>query len=201
MKNNNLLSSLFLVLIIFGMMGACNQDYAPRPKEYPAIELPAHTYQMYNGGLCPFTFEYHSIAQIERDSEIAQWKPETDCWMNIVYPKYNATIYLSYKPIVGEYTLESLRNDAHRLTYEHAVRADFIEPKVIETQNQVFGLIYNVGGDAASATQFFVTDTSKHWLRGALYFHSSPNADSLAPVIHYIDEDILHMIGTLHWAN
>lgn len=199
MSNQNV-CYLFLLLSAFSIV-ACNQDYTPRPKEYPKIDLPAHSYQVYDGHFCPFTFEYHQAAMVERDTAIIQWKPETDCWMNIRYPDLNATIYLSYRPVVGEYTLQSLRDEAHRLTYEHAQRADYIEPDIIQTENQVFGLIYNVGGDAASATQFFVTDTSRYWLRGALYFKTSPNADSLAPVIDYINRDILRLIGSLEWVD
>lgn len=193
--------SLFsLVLIVLLIAAGCNQDYTPKPKEYPFIPLPEQVYKEPETDLpCPFAVEINQASVIERDTAIIEWKPESDCWMNIAYPNYNATIYLSYRPLAAGYSLTELRDEAHRLTFEHSQRADYIEPEIFHTDHNAVGLVYNVGGDAASATQFFVTDTTQHWLRGALYFRTNPNADSLAPVIDYINRDIEHLIGSLRW--
>jgi gliding motility-associated lipoprotein GldD len=164
------------------------------------LEVPAvHHYQRYRDAACPFSFEYSTLARIERDSQWISSEPGNDCWLNIVYPDYDATIYLSYKTPEEDYNLLKLRNEAHRLTYEHAKRADYIEPQLITAPNQIYALVYNVGGAAASPTQFFVTDTVNHWLRGALYFKTSPNPDSLEPLINYIDEDIGRLIRSIRW--
>lgn len=178
----------------------CSNSYTPKPKDYPHINLPAHEYAVYQSPSCPFTIEMSVHATIQRDEKDSLYKPEDDCWFNIHYPELAATIYLSYKSLGGDYTLAKLKNDAHRLTFKHTEKADFIQPAFLETPFNVFGLVYNVGGDAASATQFYATDTMHHWLRGALYFKTTPNADSLAPVIKYINQDIKHMIESLRWT-
>ena len=184
-----------LLLVVY----ACEPDYAPRPKEYPFIPIPEPAYQTFTADNCPFTFEQSAYSEVFRDSQIFAFKPGNDCWVNLHYPDYDATIYLSYKELSADYTLQQLKNDAHELTYKHTQKADVIEPVFYETPFNVFGLVYNVGGDAASATQFFVTDTVSHWLRGSLYFRTTPNADSLAPVIDFINHDIEHLIETLQW--
>ncbi len=195
-------NKLFLILAALGSLvwASCSQEYSPRGKGYPWLEVPeGHNYQRFQDAGCPFTFEYNTIARVERDSQLMLSEPESDCWLNIVYPDYDATIYLSYKTPEEDYNLLKLRNEAHKLTYEHAKRANYIEPLVITAPGQIYGLVYNVGGAAASPTQFFVTDTVRHWLRGALYFKTSPNPDSLEPLIKYIDEDIGHLIRSIVW--
>jgi gliding motility-associated lipoprotein GldD len=197
-SRSNLFFLVFSVMMVSLLYG-CADDYSPRPKDYPYIELLPKEYKAFTPENCPFTFEYPVRSKIVMDTLSQINKPETDCWFNIFYPAFNATIYLSYKDVVGDYSLEKLRDDAHRLTYEHVSKAAYIEPNIIETPHHVFSVVYEVGGDAASATQFFITDTTSHWLRGSLYFRTIPNADSLAPVVKYINQDILHLIQTLRW--
>ena len=194
--NLAIIPAFFLLLLV-----ACTAEYSPKPKEYPHIELPARQYERDETAQCPFTFERHANALVYRDTQVFDFKPDRDCWLNIVYPDYGATIYLSYKNLQAGYSVEQLREDAYRLTYQHTRRADYIEPYFVEGDAQVFGVVYDVGGDAASATQFFLTDTLHHWLRGALYFNVTPNFDSLAPVIRYINDDIIHLIETLQWTD
>jgi gliding motility-associated lipoprotein GldD len=56
-----------------------------------------------------------------------------------------------------------------------------------------------VEGNAATSRQFYVTDSVHHFLRGALYFNSAPNADSLSIVNDFLETDMRHMIETLKW--
>ncbi|WP_443657968.1 gliding motility lipoprotein GldD [Chitinophaga sedimenti] len=119
--------------------------------------------------------------------------------MNLEIPEFNSKIYLSYKTIGGKNNLDQLVNDAFRLTYKHTYKAEYINERDITTENRVYGLYYDVGGNAASAKQFFVTDSTHHFLRGALYFYAPPNADSLAPVVQFLQADMEHLVGTLKW--
>jgi gliding motility-associated lipoprotein GldD len=119
--------------------------------------------------------------------------------MNITFPEYNAAVYLSYKEINAKHNLSKLIEDAHTLTYRHSIKADYIDEGTIKSRNNVYGLYYDVGGNAASNIQFFVTDSVKNFIRGSLYFNNEPNADSLAPVINFVRKDIEHMISTLKW--
>lgn len=201
MRSKNRIKFFLMIALLATLTWvSCSQEYSPRGKGYPYLEVPKeHSYQRFKDEKCPFSFEFNTISRVERDSQLIVNEPKSDCWLNIVYPDYNATIYLSYKTPEKNYNLLKLRNEAHKLTYEHAKRADFIDPQLITAPNQVYGLIYNVGGAAASPTQFFVTDTIHHWLRGALYFHSAPNPDSLEPLIKYINVDIEHLIRSISW--
>jgi len=192
----NVVVPAVLALFLF----SCKQDYTPRGRDFPVMQIPEdHSYLGYENPECPFSFEYNRLAQIERDTQLLENQPENECWLNIVYPRYNATIYLSYKTPEEDYNLLKLKNEAHKLTYEHAKRANFIEPKIMTAPGDIYAVIYNVGGAAASPTQFYVTDTVRHWLRGALYFKTSPNPDSLRPLIQYVDEDIDHLIRSIRW--
>ena len=68
-----------------------------------------------------------------------------------------------------------------------------------DKEKSVYGVLYEIKGNAASSVQFYATDSTKHFLRGALYFNTVPNKDSLAPAIQFVEEDIIHLIETLSW--
>lgn len=106
---------------------------------------------------------------------------------------------MSYKVVGQQNSLDKLINDAFKLTYKHTLKADGIAEEDINTPNNVHGLFYEVGGNAASAKQFYVTDSICHYLRGALYFYAPPNADSLAPMQKFLQEDMWHLVNTLKW--
>lgn len=125
-------------------------------------------------------------------------KEKKECWFNLVYPRYKTQIHLTYKRLDGN--LRKFVRQSHKLAYEHQVKARNIRPESIRyDSNRVYGTKYRIEGNAASNLQFFVTDSSKHFLRGSLYFMTEPNADSLRPVIEHIDKDIDHMMRTFRW--
>ena len=97
-------------------------------------------------------------------------------------------------------TLDKLIKDSYKLTFKHTVKADYIDETIIRSENKnVSGILYDVGGNAASAVQFYVTDSTTHFLRGSLYFYAPPNADSIAPSVAYFRNDVIHLIETLKW--
>tara|TARA_R110001583_G_scaffold15005_5_gene62180 strand:- start:13860 stop:14363 length:504 start_codon:yes stop_codon:yes gene_type:complete len=165
----------------------------PKPKGYFRIEFPEKKYEIWNENY-PFSFEYFKGAQVVKDkSRLAE-----EYWLNVEYPKYNATLHLSYKEVSEN--LEKYLEDSHRLVYKHAIKADAIDgTNYIDEQQNVYGLVYRIQGNAASSVQFIATDSLKHFLRGSLYFNNHPNSDSLAPVIKYIDKDIVHLMESLKW--
>ena len=120
------------------------------------------------------------------------------CWFNIEFPDYKGKLHLSYMDV--SHNLKLLTDDAHKLAYKHSVKADAIEERLwINDEKNVYGIIYLISGDAASSVQFFVTDSLNHYLRGSLYFDAQPDKDSLAPVINFFRDDIVHLIETLEW--
>lgn len=190
---------LFFFCIILGAT-ACEQVYTPKPRGYFNISFPKREYRVFDKPGYPYTFEYPVYAQITQDSMFFGETPENPYWINVEFPSLNGKIYMSYKEI-GKHdnTLEKLVNDAFKMTYKHTYKADYIDEKDIHTPNGVNGLFYEVGGNAASAKQFFATDSGSHFLRGALYFDATPNADSLAPVHKFLQDDMLHLVETLKW--
>jgi gliding motility-associated lipoprotein GldD len=181
---------IFAALILISI-GACKQNYTPKPKGYFRIALPAEEYQNLQTN-CPYTFEYN---------QVAKWVPKEKCWANIKYPSLRATVQLTYKS-VNDTNLNQLIADGHRLAYEHTVKAAGIEENLIYDDSAlVYGLLYRLQGDAATTTQFFVTDSTRHFLRGVVYFYAIPNADSLQPVSDFMAQEMLHLVNTLEWQN
>ena len=64
---------------------------------------------------------------------------------------------------------------------------------------KVYGIWFPLEGSVASPYQFFVTDSVEHYMRGSLYFNTSPNPDSMAPVIEFVKEDLEKMLETFEW--
>jgi len=186
--------TLVLLLIPAILFTACSEDEVhPKPRGFFRIELPAKKFVSFNPEGCPFKFEIPDYAIAIKDSNsVAE-----PCWYYLVMPKLNAQLYLTYKPLNGD--VDKYLEDTHTLVYKHTSRASSIDEQVIQFKPGVSGVIYTLGGDAASATQFFVTDSNKHFLRGALYFNSVPNADSLAPVQKYLRDDIVEMLKSFEW--
>ncbi|HRW20955.1 MAG TPA: gliding motility lipoprotein GldD [Bacteroidales bacterium] len=182
---------LMLLLISSLILGSCNKNKpSPKPYVYFRIDLPEKEYQEYEGE-CPYSFEYPVYSYLYADST-------ESCWLNIYYPYHKATIYLTYKDV--ENNFRSHMEDSREFVYKHTVKADAISETFYEDYDkQVYGILYDIKGDAASSVQFFVTDSTQHFLRGALYFEFRPNTDSLAPVITSIREDIVHIFESLTW--
>lgn len=192
---------LFSVFIFLSAVFiSCHTDNTPKPESYPRIYFPEMKELMtYSDENCPFTFQLPNYYIINKNITFFNEVPEDPCWLNLICNDLNATIYLSYKELDQQQKLQQLIEDAYKLTYKHSSRADFIQPQEIENEFGVHGLIYYVGGDAASNFQFFVTDTTTNFVRGALYFNNRPNADSLKPVIQFMVNDIQGMLSTWKW--
>jgi gliding motility-associated lipoprotein GldD len=178
----------------------CNSTYTPKPKGYFRITFPQHQYRSFDRPDFPYSFEYPTYAEITRDTAFFGDKPENPYWINIDFPQFRARMYISYKQIAG-HNFDKLRDDAFKMTYEHTYKATNIDESAFTTPLGVSGIFFNVSGNAATANQFFVSDSVKHFLRGALYFDSTPNEDSLAVVNQFLRQDMKHLINTLRWKN
>jgi gliding motility-associated lipoprotein GldD len=183
------------VIITLLSLVCCKRHYTPKPAGYLRIDFPEKTYRLYDS-TCPFSFEYPVYGKITKDtSRIAE-----PCWINIEFPHFGGKIHISYKTV--NKNLNTYIEDSRTLAYKHTVKADAIsEILYSDEERKVYGLLYDIKGDAASNVQFYLTDSTKHFLRGSLYFNVQPNADSLAPVIDFIRDDIVHLVETLKWKN
>jgi len=187
---------LFVSLVI---IISCNSGYSPKPRGYYRIDFPAHDYQLFDKPGFPYSFEYPVYGSIVRDTAFFGDKPENPYWINIDFPRFHARIYISYKRVEGNF--DKLRDDAYKMTYKHTYKASSIEDSLISTKSGSHGIFFNVGGNAATAKQFFITDSNRHFIRGALYFDTTPNADSLGIVNDFLQVDMNHLINTLKWKN
>ena len=177
---------------------ACNSGYTVKRKGFFAIDFPKHEYQVYDKPGFPYTFEYPVYAKVVQDSTFFEATPENPYWINVDFPRFNAKIYISYKEI-GKNRFDDLVKDAFTLTYKNTPKATEIRDSLMRTKMGITGIFFHVGGEAATAKQFFVSDSVKHFLRGALYFDATPNEDSLSVVNDFIQADMNHLINTLKW--
>jgi gliding motility-associated lipoprotein GldD len=183
------------VTIIISFFAACSEEEItmPRPRGYYRIDLPEKSYQKFENN-CPYSFEFPTYASMQVDSN----RKMERCWANLTFSSQHATVYLSYKDIQDN--LNQMFEDSRNLAYKHAAKASQIEEYTINIpEKKVYGIIYEIAGNAASSIQFHVSDSSSHFLRGSLYFYAAPNADSLEPVISFIRSDIEHLIQSFNW--
>ena len=214
-KKNNIVP-----LILGGMLMllmACNSNYTSRKKGYFKIDLPEHQYQVFNKQGFPYSFEYPVYATVIQDSTYFDSTPENNYWINLDFPAFNARLFMSYKIIgglapykikqadgsykdsLGVNQFDLMVNDAFNLTNKNDVIASSIKDSLIRNPNGISGVFFKVGGNAATASQFFLSDTTKNFIRGALYFDATPNADSLRPVQEFLRKDLEHLISTFEF--
>jgi len=175
----------------------------PKPKGYFRIDLPEREYRPFNPqtndypGFLPLSFEYPVYGEILAGSD----NNAEPGWFNINFPAFKAKIYFTYKDVKGD--LAALIEESYKLDVKnHISKADAINEELItDPENKVYGILYDLKGSTATAVQFFVTDSLRHFFRGSLYFASEPNPDSLAPVIDFFRQDVIHLIETLEWKD
>lgn len=182
------------IIFLAALVTACGNDYTPKPRGYFRIDFPDHSYRRFDTTF-PYTFEYPGYAMVVPDPT----KLSEPYWINILYQPFNAQLHVSYKRISGG--LEGYLEDARALVNKHIPKATAItQQEYINDSAKVYGLVFEIrGSDAASAYQFYLTDSLSNFVRGALYFNLVPNNDSLAPVISFLKTDIQHMISTFRW--
>ncbi len=188
--------SAILFSFVF-LLAACgdSQEYVPKPKGYNRIDLPAHAYRELDGRY-PYGFQYSKHAIIRPDT-FATAEPY---WIYVSYPALKASLQITYKSVnENPKMFQELLNDAYKLTGKHNVKAEAIEEFVMKTKQGKTANLFTLEGEVPSQFQFYVTDTTAHFLRGALYFRTATKNDSLAPVINYIREDAIHLLNTLQW--
>lgn len=186
------LTALFMAAFI---VSSCGDSTVPKPVGYYRIDMPDHEYKNKTPD-CPFSFEISEYSRM-----VVTENPDslTKCWFSIVYPAYHAEIYITYKTIAGN-DLRQYIEESRTLAFEHQIKASRISMDAVRRDSAgVFGLTYDLGGDVASPYQFYLTDSTQHFLRGSLYFNARPNPDSIAPVLDFVRKDLEHFMETLRW--
>ena len=185
-----------IILLFILILTSCGHHYTPKPHGYFCIDLPEKSYRLFDSTF-PYRFEYPAYAKITNDPNA----PHEKYWINIRFPQYKATIHISYKNIQNN--LIKYLEDSRTMVVKHIPKANAINDSlIIEPQRHLYGMTYDIEGNAvASPYQFILTDSSRHFLRGALYFSVVPNNDSLRPVIQAIKGDIRHFLLTFQWKD
>ncbi len=180
-----------------GMIG-CMPGHSPRPHAYPRIEYPPKVYVRVSADPCPFSMELPDYAYLVPDTSM----DADSCWFNVYFKPYGSKIHLTYKPIATDTQFREYVKDAFEFVYKHTVKALRIDERpVVRPTDTVFGVYFYLEGNTATAIQFFLTDSTHHYLRGALYFETHIRRDSLQPIIEFINQDVHRMIETLRWSS
>lgn len=181
------------------LLAACNSEYVIRPRGYFKIDLPEKAYRTFDAPGYPYTFEYPVYGNVLQDSLFFEEKAENPYWIDVDFPQFSGRIHISYKD-VRRHDFDSLVNDAYTLSYkQHTYKASGIQPEPFTTPTGIEGVYFTLKGNTATANQFFVTDTARHFLRGALYFNATPNQDSLQPVNDFLKKDLWNLINSIRW--
>lgn len=188
----NILYFLFIGGLLTFFFG-CNSTPIPKPRGYFRLEFPEKQYKSFDS-IFPYKFYYPVYGKVIMDNQVGAEK----YWINIDFPRYKARIHISYKSVNGN--IDNLIEDVRTLAYKHTIKADAINEKVFSNpERKVYGILYDIKGNAASSYQFYVTDSVKHFLRGALYFNVHPNKDSLSPAVDFFGKDMRYLIESLEW--
>ncbi|WP_299579185.1 gliding motility lipoprotein GldD [uncultured Sunxiuqinia sp.] len=184
-----------LIVLLVVLLSACQKEYTPKPRGYFRIEFPEKTYHRLGQNL-PYSFE---VADYSIPRSASDYTNTSDSgWLTISTPANKADLHLSYAPLNND--LQKHLEESRRLAYDHSIKADAIEERLfINREQHVYGTIYYIEGNAASPIQFFLTDSTEHFLRGALYIREIPNIDSIRPVIDFLEPDVIRLIETTHW--
>ncbi len=193
-----------LFFILFSLLlTACGEEPAltPKPRGYPRVIYPDKAYQSFAGDYCSFTFEYPTYAKIQQDTTFFGQTPAHPCWFDLYFPDFDSRLHCSYYPISKQKDFNTLKKEAFEMVDWHNKKANYIEEEPVQLPNQVSGFVFEMQGPAASPVQFYLTDSTDHFLRGALYFNTQARPDSLAPVYAFLKEDVFKMITTLRWVD
>lgn len=194
------MSRFFYFIILLSLVTGCRPAvYTPKPPGYYKIDTPAsHLYRVFDEPEFPYSFEYPVYGNIANDTVFQEKGEKHPYWINIFFPKLGGVINVTYREISKDYPFNKLVEDAYGLSFFHHEKADYIDEHPFNV-NGVSCIIYTVGGNAATRYQFTATDSTKHFMRGALYFDTTPNADSLKPATDFLVQDIVHLLTTLKW--
>ncbi|OOG63807.1 gliding motility lipoprotein GldD [Flavobacterium sp. A45] len=182
------ITAIAILFTFFYTVLGCKNDVLPKPSGYLRLDYPEAEYVTLKGH-CPFEFDMNSKAVVKEDN---------NCGYSITYPKMKATIYLTYKPVNNN--INKLLRDAQKLTYEHVIKADdILEQPYLNPDKKVYGMFYQVDGNAATNSQFYATDSISHFVTGSVYFYAKPNYDSIMPAVSYIKNDMQRLMETIKW--
>ncbi|NNF20333.1 MAG: hypothetical protein HKN67_00185 [Saprospiraceae bacterium] len=196
--------SRFLFLLLVGGLILCSchseKNYLPKPRVYPRIDFPEKGYTLFDNEDCPFRMNIPSYFEFKKDSLSLEEGLNTDCWFDLNCIPLNASLHMSYLPVNSRKEFDDFVEDAFELVDKHNVKANYRDEYTVNMPGKnLYGVTFELDGPVAAPLQFYLTDSTSHFLRGSLYFRSRVNRDSLAPVYNFIKEDFDLMIESFLW--
>jgi gliding motility-associated lipoprotein GldD len=188
-----------IVIFSFILLG-CKEKHTPKPRGFFRISFPEKKYQSLSDQF-PYQFQIPEYAKVTPDNQ----NPDQPWWINLEVPANKAEVHISYYSLNNHTKpprelLAEFMEETREMAYKHSIKANAIQERVfLNPDDDVFGIVYHIGGNAASPVQFFLTDSTRHFLRGALYIRATPDIDSLKPVIEFLERDVVHLIETFKW--
>ena len=192
--------SLPIFLILFLL--ACNEPIpiTPKPRTYPRVIYPEKNLTNFDEDRCPFATRIPTYFKTQKDSLQSEKEKSFECWYDLYCEELNGYLHMSYVPITSRKHFDGLVTDAFEMADKHNIKASYRQESIIsKPEGNLYGLIFEIDGPVATPLQFFVTDSTQHFLRASLYFKSAVNRDSIAPVYAYLKEDIYGMIESMEW--
>ena len=176
---------LFFILFLF----SCSSNYTPKPRAFVKIHLPEKEFQKADFFLFSLNFEHPIYSELEIG--------EKANFINIIFEDFSAILHLTYVNL--DDNLYAHIEESRSLAYKHNLQANSISEQVyLNTEKSVFGMLYNYSGMTATSTQFYLTDSVTHFLRGSLYFNTEIN-DSIKPLNDFLKKDVVSLIESVQW--
>lgn len=185
-----------VAMSLFALVACGGNDYSPKPQAYLRIDMPEPCYSTVDTLALPFLFEKNDAAGLTMKKNTGH-----EIWLDLTYPDWDGVVFLTYRRLASPSELRGQTDTSSRLLESHYQYASGIDEQAFENDDHTVHAIkwHLKGRNVASTYQFYATDSSRHFLRGAAYINHTPNNDSLAPVLEYMQRDLDHLIETLHW--
>ena len=192
---------LILLSIFAIVLSSCDGErvFTPKPRMYPRVDYPTHAYEQFQSDVCNFTFLKPVYSEVDSDVDFFGEKKSDLCWFDLNIKQLNSTIHFSYNKIEGENTLQKLVDDSFQLVEKHNVKAEYRAESPVDNQYGVQGFRFDIDGPVASPINFFLTDTTQHFVRASLYFNDAVYPDSIAPVLDFVSQDVAKILETFRW--
>ena len=194
---------ILIAFLVVTMLYACKEEgvFTPKPRMFPRVEFPEKSYDEFDFEACHFTFKKPKYATIKTGISFFGEKAKDPCWFDLEIKELNTSLHFSYTKIDEKNTLEKHVTDAFKIIEEHTAKADYREEALIENKNGVKELMFNLEGPVASPINFFLTDTTSHFVRASLYFNSVVNPDSTQIVLDFVSKDVDEILNTFAWKD
>ncbi len=199
MQQKNLISKLAIIFVVYIMLGCTSNPPVPKPRTYPRMVLPERAQVTINLVECPFIFDFPDYGRINRNKTFFNESTPHACWFDLNMEAFNANLFISYHAIKTRKDFDQLVRDTYKITDQINKRSDYMEEIRMRNENGVSGMKFEFEGAAASPIHFYLSDTTMHFVKGALYYNNSVRPDSLAPATRFIKEDIDRMLASFQW--